>query len=173
MIQIDDVTPTARELRPIKRGWGWVHWTICLPSIALMAGFLAMGVSASVMADYALPPMFLTLFLIATVLLWLIAMQIAQRTLAREAARAPTNGLGWRWTIDDTGFVFESALQRNSLDWRAVKAIRQEKDRIIFLVTPASNPVLPKRLLNAEQEEALQALIDRATTSGRLGAGVD
>ena len=82
-------------------------------------------------------------------------------------------GLPWRWRINGTGLRFDSGLQSNRLDWRGVKQVRDEKDRFVFLVSPAYNPVLPKRLLNDRQMETLRALIADLRASGRLGGGVD
>jgi len=54
-----------------------------------------------------------------------------------------------------------------------VKAFQEEKDRFLFLVTPAYNPVLPTRLLTDEQKQALRALVADVRARGVLGAGVD
>ena len=59
------------------------------------------------------------------------------------------------------------------IDWRGVKSFVEEKDRFLFLITPALNLVLPKRLLSPEQSTELRALIAEVTVSGRLGTGVD
>jgi hypothetical protein len=49
----------------------------------------------------------------------------------------------------------------------------EEKDRLIFAVTPARNHVLPLRCFDPGQLDAFRALIAEARASGRLGAGVD
>jgi hypothetical protein len=69
--------------------------------------------------------------------------------------------------------VFSNGLQTNDVDWRAIMKVRDESDRFVFLVTPAYNPVLPKRLLGEQQLADLRGLIAEVTASGRLGRGVD
>ena len=51
--------------------------------------------------------------------------------------------------------------------------MRDEKDRFLFLVSPAYNPVLPKRLLDEQQLSDLRELISEIRAGGRLGAGLD
>ncbi len=173
MIVIDKVAPTARELRPIQRGWGLIHWIGCLPVWLPWLAIAGFGITASVLARGALPPFLTSGFMIVTLVLWRWSGVLAQRVCAREARKAPVGGLDWHWTIDEQGFVFDNGLQTNRLDWRGVKTVREEKDRFVFLVSPANNPVLPVRLLEAGQLEALRGLITQITASGRLGGGVD
>ncbi|MFT4912058.1 MAG: hypothetical protein ACI9YM_000631 [Brevundimonas sp.] len=173
MIVIDKVAPTARELRPIQRGWGLIHWVGCLPVWLPMLAVLAFGVTVSVLARGALPPFLMTGFLVLTFAAWRLSGRLAQHVCMSEARKAPVGGLVWNWTIDEQGFVFDNGLQTNRLDWRGVKTVREEKDRFVFLVSPANNPVLPVRLLEAGQLEALRGLITQITASGRLGGGVD
>jgi hypothetical protein len=173
MIVIDKVKLLAPEMRPLKGGWGLIHWVACLPSCLPMLVILVFGVTVDGLAHDVLPPLLMSGFMIVTLVLWRWSGVLAQRVCAREARKAPVGGLDWHWTIDEQGFVFDNGLQTNRLDWRGVKTVREEKDRFVFLVSPANNPVLPVRLLEAGQLEALRGLITQITASGRLGGGVD
>ena len=169
MIEIEAVQPNAREFRPMRRGWGLIHWACLVPSYAYLVGFLAFGV----LAGSLLPE---GLFFGAVVGSWLLSLLGAQwlkQVTYNEQRKAPTSSLPWRWRIDDEGLSFDNGLQTNRVDWRGVKIVQEERDRFLFLVTPAYNPVLPKRLMTAEQVVALKALIADVTASGRLGRGVD
>ena len=173
MIVVDNVAPNAREMRPIQRGWGLIHWVGCLPVWLPMLAVLAFGVTVSVLARGALPPFLMSGFLVLTFAAWRLSGRLAQHVCMSEARKAPVGGLVWNWTIDEQGFVFDNGLQINRLDWRGVMAVSEEKDRFLFLVSPANNPVLPVRLLDVEQLGALRDLIASVKASGRLGAGVD
>ena len=173
MIVIDAVAPNAHEMRPIQRGWGLIHWVGCLPLYILILAAILFGVTVSAVAGDHLPPLLLGGYIIGTVVLWAFANRWAQAVVAAEARKSPVGGLTWRWSIDDQGFAFDNGLQSNRLDWRAIKAIRDESDRFVFLVAPHYNPILPSRLLDAGELAQLQALIEEVKASGRLGRGVD
>lgn len=173
MIIVENVQPTAREFRHITGGWGAMHW-LCIPyTYAFLAGLLFYGLIASSLAEDVLPPFLFVGFVVGSYGLWFVSGWAVRRAAARAVARSPTGGLAWRWSIDADGIVFTNGLQTNQLDWRAVKSVRDESDRFLFLVTPAYNAVLPKRLLEEAQLTALRALIAEVTASGRLGRGVD
>ncbi len=173
MIEVEAVQPTAREFRSIKGGWGAIHW-ICIPyTYAFLVGFLIYGALASAYAGDILPPLLFSGCLLATWLGWLAARWAVERVSKSEADKSPAANLPWKWSIGAETIVFSNGLQSNQVDWRAVKTVREEPDRFLFLVTPAYNPVLPKRLLSEQQLTDLQALIAEVTASGRLGRGVD
>jgi len=172
-VEIEDVSPTPREMRPVNKGWGVVHWACVVPTYAPMLGLLIFGFLAIDFADGLIPPGLFGASIIGTWAAWLIGGWWYRRAVMRAHQMAPTGGLGWRWTINESGLRFDTPLQDNRIDWRGVKSVREEKDRILFLVTPMNNPVLPKRLLDPTQLEVLRRLVDEVRTSGRLGAGVD
>lgn len=170
-IEIRNVCPTPREGRPFKSGWGAVHWA-CLPyTYAFLIGFLLYGIVVSVLAEDVLPPFLLTGFVIGTWLFWWGAAWLVQLASARAGKKAPTGGLHWDWRIGSEEIVFTNGLQTNQCDWRAVKLVREEDDRFLFLVSPSYNPVLPKRLMDEAQVSELRALVDQVRAAGRLGAG--
>ena len=171
-IEVKDVCPTARERRSLKRGWGAVHWA-CIPyTYAVMFGFLLYGIIVSVLAEDVLPPFLLSGFLLGTWLIWMVAGSLVQFATAHEGKKAPTGDLAWDWLIGREEIVFTNGLQTNRCDWRAVKSVREEEDRFIFLVSPAYNPVLPKRLLGEAQLSELRALVEEVRANGRLGSGL-
>lgn len=171
-IEIRNVSPTPREFRAFKRGWGAVHWA-CIPyTYAFLAGFAFYGIVVSILAEGVLPPFLLSGSLIGTWLIWLLAAWFVRFASTREARKAPAGSLPWDWRIGPEEIVFTNGLQTNRCDWRAVKLVREEDDRFIFLVSPAYNPVLPKRLLDERQISGLRALVDGVRANGRLGAGL-
>ena len=174
MIKIEAVQPNARELRPISKGWGAIHWWACLPIYILIVGLcvLVLTVAAMRAYDQALANAVVAI-MFATVIAWLLSQSVARKAMAAAQRRAPSAALPCDWTFGEEGVGFVSALAASRYDWRAVVAVREEKDRFVLLISPAYNPVLPMRQLNADQIVALKALIADVTVSGRLGRGVD
>lgn len=171
MIEVENVQPTTRELRAVRRGWGALHWAAVVPVVAFPIGFVVFGLLALGPEGDRFPGTLLFFSFAATVLIWIIGNAVLRDVVVRAMRASPTGRAAWRWRIDADGFVFENGLQTNRLDWRGVRAVREEKDRFLFLVTPGHNPVLPTRLLTPEQKTELRALIAEVTASGRLGAG--
>lgn len=172
MIEVENVQPTAREYRMVTRGWGALHWVAVLPVVVFPVGFLTFGLAALGETGDRFPPSLLFLAFLATLLIWVLSNALLRDVAVRAMRASPTGREPWNWRIDADGFVFENRLQTNRLDWRGVMAVREEKDRFLFLVTPGHNPVLPTRLLTEDQKTELRALIADATASGRLGGGV-
>ena len=173
MIEIVNVCPTVRESRTVTRGWGSVHWICLVPTYAFLVGFLSFGLLAVSLAGDRLPGGLFGGILLGSWAVWALGLHWQRLSLMKEAHKAPTGRLPWRWRIDRTGLEFDNGLQSNRLDWRAVKAVRDEKDRFLFLVSPFHNPVLPKRLLDDQQLSELRGLIAGLRAGGRLGAGLD
>jgi len=173
MIEIEAVQPTAREFRSIRKGWGLIHWVCLLPTYAFLLGFILFGCVTVFLAGDILPEGLFSAFLVGSWLVSLAGGYVVKQVVARETRNAPAGNLPWRWRIDDHGLEFDNGLQINRVDWRAVRTFREEKDRFLFLVTPAYNPVLPLRLLDEEQRRTLRALVIDLRERGVLGAGVD
>lgn len=173
VIRIEVVHPNAHDLRPIKGGWGAIHWVCMVPTHAMLLGFVAYGVVSSIQSEGQHIYGLFSAFLVGAVVVTRLGQYWLQAVMTRECADAPTGGLDWTWSIDEKGLQFDTPLQSNRTDWRGVKAAREESDRFIFLVTPGYNPVLPKRQMTADQIAALKTLIADVTASGRLGRGVD
>ncbi|MFC5343948.1 YcxB family protein [Brevundimonas staleyi] len=172
MIEVKNVQPTAREYRMVTQGWGALHWVAVLPVVVFPIGFLVFGLLALGETGDRFPPALMFLAFGVTTVIWMIANALLRDVAVRAMRRSPTGREDWNWRIDADGVVFENALQSNRLDWRGVMAVREEKDRFLFLVTPGHNPVQPMRLLTPEQKTELRALIAEVTASGRMGAGV-
>lgn len=164
MIDIAAVVPTPQEMRAIRRGWGVIHWICMIPTYAFLAGFIAFGTVASFIVGDALPDGLFSVFLVASWLVSALGSLWYRSVVAKAQKSSPTGDLPWRWTVDESGFVFDNGLQRNQLHWRGIKSVTEERDRFIFLVTPMNNPVLPKRLLTEAETTELRALIDAART---------
>lgn len=173
MIVVEAVKPTPRELRGLRSGWGAMHWVVLLPLYIGFGGFLLFGLVAMGPDGDAYPPVLLIVFFGGTFIAWMAAYRLAAFIGARTAKAAPASGMDWRWTISNEGLKFESALQTNWTDWRAIKAVQEERDRFVFLLLPGNNPVLPKRLLAEDQLAAVRTLVAEARSRGVLGAGVD
>jgi hypothetical protein len=173
MIVIDAVTPTPKELRPIKSGWGVVHWLGLLPLYVGFLGFLIFGLVAMGPDGDAYPPGLLFVFFVGTFAAWALSYRLTVWASAKALKAAPAGGMDWRWTISEDGLKFESPLQTAWTDWKAIKSVQEEKDRFLFLLLPSQNPVLPKRLLDQQQLETLKSLIADLDRRGILGAGVD
>jgi hypothetical protein len=174
MIKVSDVQPTAREFRPITGGWGaGIHLACLILTCAWPFGFIAYAISVEVLAGDVLPPFWMSGFLFGTLAVWFLGRWVAGRASVSAVRNSPAGDRSWNWSISRDGIAFTNGLQTSSIDWRAMKAVREESDRILFLVTPANNPVLPKRLLNDTQLADLRVLIADVTASGRLGRGVD
>lgn len=170
-IDVQNVQPTPREMRQVAGGWGAMHW-VCVPyTYAFLIGFLVYGLAVLSIAGDSMPPLLFSGCLIGSWLVWMISAWAVRKVAANEARKAPTGGLSWDWYIGPDGITFTNGLQTNRFDWRAVKSIRDERDRFLFLVTPAYNPVLPKRLLSEQQLNELRALIDQVQVDGRVGDG--
>ncbi len=171
MIEVENVQPTAREYRALRRGWGALHWVAVLPLATFQFGFLIFGILALGPHEARYPPLLLFVSFFVTWLVWMIANWMQLKVTVKALDDSPVGGLSWRWQIDAEGIIVSNALQTSTLDWRGVKAVVEEKDRFLFLVTPSSNPVLPTRLMTEAQRTELRALVAEVKASGRLGAG--
>ncbi len=157
----------------MRTGWGVLHWVACLPLYVGFIGFLVFGLIALGPDGDAYPPGLLFVFFVGTFVAWAVSFQLVRWMNVRAAKRAPVGCVRWRWTISDEGLAFDSPIQSSRTSWRAIKDVQEERDRFVFLMTPALNPILPTRLLSDEQKQALRALVADVRARGVLGAGVD
>lgn len=174
MITVASVRAEADELRPITGGWGGLHWwaTLCqaVPYVGLV--ILTLFASAHDPDDQAFANALVGI-LIGTFVLWVAARRWAFQAGIKAGRLAPAGSRATDWTLDGNGVGWSSAVSTSRLDWAVIKAVREEKDRFIILVSPNNNPVLPKRQMTDDQIAALKAIVADITASGRLGAGVD
>lgn len=170
-VRIVAVQATARELRPAIRAWPALRWWARLPILWLGACFLASAVVISLipMPDAAV-------YWIGG--LWLSALyglvgagMLAQGRVQAMMRRTPTGIASCDWRVDQAGLTISSPVAESRLAWEAVVSIREERDRIVFAVTPNTNFVLPRRTLAPEQARDLDVLIADVRASGRLGRG--
>ena len=174
MIEINGVQPTAGELRPLLRGWGLIHWVACLPTVVLGLGLCAITLIAASWdpANDALADA-VAVSLVFILILWAVSQRVVRGVMAKAQLSAPGTGLPCDWMIDDRGVSFATRLATSRFDWAAVKAVREERDRFVLLVSPSNNPVLPKRQTTDAQQAAFRELVGDVQASGRLGRGVD
>jgi hypothetical protein len=171
VVHVAGVLATARELRPATGAWPGLGLWVRAPILWLGACALA---AAVVMFVVPMPD---------TATFWMAGLWVAavygmiglglfvHRKGQAMAHRTPVGALAVDWRLDGAGLAISSPLFENRLGWEAVTAIREEKDRIVFAVTPYANHVLPRRMLNEDQARALAALIAEVRASGRLGRG--
>lgn len=163
MIVVEAVQPTVHELRPLRKGWGLIHWVMYLPLWVGFIGFGLFGLAALTWSENAFPPLLLIVSLLATYLAWALSVKVVAGLISRVEKRAPVGKPVWRWTLDDRGVTQDAPLQSSFYDWRSIKDVRVEADRFVFLILPGYNPVLPRRLLDAEQERVLEDMIAKRT----------
>jgi len=174
MIVIENVKPTARELRPVTRGWGGLHWWGCVTVLVPIFGLSAVVLTVAGMAYwYDELCEVVGIICLVTAVTWVVSRLLVNRLTLNAARAAPGGGILSSWRIDDEGLNFRTPVSTAHVDWRGIKGVRDERDRFVFLLNPHNNPVLPKRLLAEGQAEALRALVAEVTASGRLGRGVD
>ena len=172
MIEIDGVRQTRREMRPVYRAWPLVRWW----GFAARLSFVVLFLITLVVAWRLSPPnafLWIAVCLVATLYIHLAVGLIGVRRISRASEATPFGDAASSWRFDEHGLRMTYALGEQSLDWRAVVRVVEEKDRLIFAVTPARNHVLPLRCFGPGQLEAFRALTADVTASGRLGRGVD
>ncbi|MDQ8027095.1 MAG: YcxB family protein [Brevundimonas sp.] len=171
MIEVRNVEQTARDLRPLKGGWGVLHWYAYLPWLIPYLGLVVMTALLMGSAPWLeFTPVWIAL---VTVVLWVVASHLMHRAMLHQAAKAPSRGVPYDWAFDNEGLVQTNPLMSSHIRWAAMHDVREEADRFIILISPQSNPVLPKRLMTEAQIVALRTLVTEVRASGRLGRGVD
>ena len=172
MIVVENVLPNARELRPCASAWRSMARLAWVQLLALFATFVMSFIFAAIYGtEEAAIWVGVTMAAVFSVLIvsgWFVTFMGA-RIAARTAA---TRGAG-RWMFDREGIRVDSALSTTAFKWEMVEKVAEERDRLIFALTPASNAILPLRSLGAEQAEELRGLIAGIEAQGRLGRGVD
>lgn len=171
VVHVAGVRPTPRDLRPVTGAWPGLGFWMRVPILWLGACALA-----AMIVLVVVPMPEVATFWIGG--LWVAALYgliglglFVQRRGQAMARRTPMGGLAVDWRLDRAGFAISNAVAENRLAWEAVTAIREEKDRIVFAVTPYANHVLPRHALDADQARNLAALIAEVRASGRLGRG--
>lgn len=171
MITIENVQLTHKEQRPTLKAWpGLRRW--------MNAGLL--WIAACMLATLAFcwrqpgpAALWIPLIQIASLYGVIGLSFLVQRKVIAVAHRAPAFGAITTWRLDENGVTLTTPIAETRLDWRAVVRVAEEKDRLVFAVTPYNNPVLPLRQLSPEQLQAVRDLVAAATAAGRLGRGVD
>lgn len=171
MIEIVGVRQTAKEMRPVlgawpvARTWGYVvrGWVALWLTLTMAVAWWRWGPNE---AFWIVACLFALIYGTAVLAL------IMSRRLDHVARATPLGDAASRWTLDENGLLIVFPLGEQSLDWRAVVRVVEEKDRFLFAVTPVRTHVLPRRCLEAGQLPALRNLVEEVRASGRLGAGL-
>ena len=172
MIEVGDVRQTRREMRPVYGAWPMVRWWGFAARLSFVLFLLTtLAVAWRLSTPHAF--LWIAVCLVATLYVSLAVGLIAAHRIGRAGEATPLGDAASSWRFDEKGLGVTYALGEQSLDWRAVVRVVEEKDRLIFAVTPARNHVLPLRCFGPGQLEAFRALLADVTASGRLGRGVD
>lgn len=156
MIEITGVQSNPRECRPLTRGWGLLHWTAYLPLLVLVGGLSWLTILLS-----RTDPVWAACILLGTYALFLTACLLHGQVGARTAQGAPAFSLPMTFTLDEDRVTISHPDITSSFAWTVIRSVREDKDRFVFLVSPVSNPVLPKRQMTPDQIEAVRALVAR------------
>ena len=98
---------------------------------------------------------------------------LAHYRVMAAARRSPIAQKPTDWRIDDSGLALSGADFETRIGWRNLVAVVEERDRLIFAASPNTNFILPLRVLETDQLQALRVLIADVRARGVLGAGVD
>lgn len=98
---------------------------------------------------------------------------LANRTIVATGRSTPIAQRPTDWRIDDQGLALSGPDFESRVGWRSLVAVVEEKDRMIFAASPNTNFVLPLRVLDADQVQAVRTIVADVRARGLLGAGVD
>jgi len=171
MIEVTEVRPTPGEMRPVFGAWPVVRaWGYVTRGWAATMILLTVGVGWWL----ATPAVFLWIAVCLAALVYglLLLALVANRHIDRIGRATPLGRSPSRWVLDEAGVRIISPLGEQSLDWRAIVRVAEEKDRLLFAAMPGRTHVLPTRCLRPDQLAALRGLIVEVRASGRLGAGL-
>jgi YcxB-like protein len=171
VVEAAGVQPTPREGRAAVKAWPGVRRWTTLPT--LFVGFVMMST------------MVLCFGLSSDRVGWILGLQlvgiygfVGLSILAnlKVMAAGRSTPLGQRpsdWRIDDQGLALSGPDFESRIGWRSLVAVVEEKDRMIFAASPNTNFVLPLRVLDADQVQAVRTIVADVRARGLLGAGVD
>lgn len=171
IVEAAGVQPTPREARSAVKAWpGIRRWT-------------------------TLPVVFLGVVMLATIAVcfgvrservgWIVGLQVAglygffalsvlaNHKLMAAARSAPIAQRPTDWRIDIQGLALSGPDFESRIGWRSLIAVVEEKDRMVFAATPNTNFILPLRVLDTDQLQAVRAIVADVRSRGLLGAGVD
>lgn len=172
MIIVENVLPNARELRPCTSAWKAMTRLAWVQLLALFATFLVSFLSAAIYATET-AAIWVAGTTAAAISVLIVSGWFVTFASARIVARAATTHGAGRWTFDQEGVRVESQLSATAFKWEMVEKVSEERDRLVFALSPTSNAILPLRSLAGEQVQELRSLIAGIEAEGRLGRGVD
>lgn len=98
---------------------------------------------------------------------------LANRTIVATGRSTPIAQRPSDWGIGEQGLAISGADFETRIGWRSLVAVVEEKDRMIFAASPNTNFILPLRVLDTDQLQAVRAIVADVRSRGVLGAGVD
>lgn len=171
VVEVFDVQPTPKESRAAIKAWPtirrWTTWPMLWLGLFMMATILAAAFD-----PYG--PVAWVVGLQLAGLYGFVGLSIlAHRRIMTVSRAAPISQQPVSWRLSADGFVVSAEGLESRVDWTLVAGAVEEKDRWIFALTPNSNFILPLRVLDAGQAEAVRAIVADVRAKGVLGAGVD
>ena len=171
VVEIRGVQPTPKEGRAALKAWPVIRRWANLPMLFFVVMmFATMGLSLHVPSDRM--AWIFVLQLIALYGFVGLSLLVHRKVMALSRA-APLSRQSVDWRIDDQAVTVSGADFESRVGWRSVVVVVEEKDRLIFAASPNTNFILPLRVLDAAQAEAVRALVADVRARGVLGAGVD
>ncbi|MEE2850473.1 MAG: YcxB family protein [Pseudomonadota bacterium] len=171
VIEIRGVQPTPKEGRAAVRAWPVVRRWANLPVL-----FLGGAMLATIAVCLGLP-LERTGWIVGLQLVGLYGFiglsVLAHYRVMAAARRSPIAQRPTDWRIDDSGLALSGTDFDTHVGWRNLVAVVEDKDRLLFAASPNTNFILPLRVLDTDQRQALRVLIADVRARGVLGAGVD
>lgn len=171
VIEVRGVQPTPKEGRAAVKGWPVVRRWANLPVL-----FLGGAMLATIAVCLGLP-LERTGWIVGLQLVGLYGFiglsVLAHYRVMAATRRAPIAQKPTDWRIDDSGLALSGVDFETRIGWRNLVAVVEDKDRLIFAASPNTNFILPLRVLETDQRQALRILIADVRARGVLGAGVD
>ena len=169
VIEVRGVQPTPKEGRAAVKAWPVVRRWANLPMLFLGGAMLA---TIAVCLPLERSGWIVGLQLVG--LYGFIGLSVlAHYRVMAAARRAPIAQKPTDWRIDDSGLALSGVDFETRIGWRNLVAVVEDKDRLIFAASPNTNFILPLRVLETDQRQALRVLIADVRARGVLGAGVD
>lgn len=174
MIVVSGVTPVWETYRPIRL-------PAVMEALELASNLILFGVPVSMIVVFywATRDWRLALILIGAVATAFIFRRGFLARLKHAAnvrwLAAPTWWLSNTWALDDNGITITDGTFSTTISWGALTAVREERDRLVFMHGLFTGHVLPIRFLDAGRNQLgeIRDLVARIRQAGQLGAGVD
>lgn len=150
-------SPWARVRRHSTRT-SWLYW---------LAPALTMIVLSGLNVDYE-TALAVTISMCAMIIYSSLVCSRLNRITSDLYAASPVGAAPLTWRFDAQAIRQDSAAIRADFPWSSVVDVSETPEHFLFLLTPYSTLVLPKRFGDAEQVDALRKLVADARRSGMI-----